>query len=259
MVLAELLREGNFTSAEEDNDEVLLSFESSFSESMLIKVEEEGDIEVVLVVVVAAAVTVTVVVTTLPSNNAGGVLVRGSSSTVVFEADDPAVLLVVSSSLERSLISSSFLLRLMWEDEEEEEEEEEEKDDVVLTTTSGFLEITDFLITGRVELVANSFPVVFEGKTRGTTFSLPELLLSSRTSMIFVFLPFHAFFGGCGAPNVVVVVVVAAFAFEFKVESLLDPESVACLGVCVATGEVILAPRMLSLRPFQAIVSLTCA
>ncbi len=121
-------------------------------------------------------------------------------------------------------------------------EEEEGNDDVVFTPTSGFLEITAIVIT----------PVVFEGMTIGTTFSLLELLLSSLTSMIFVFLPFHAFFGGCGAPAVVVVEAVA-FAFEATIGSLLEPESIACWGVGAATGEVGLAPSMLSLRPFQAI------
>ena len=130
------------------------------------------------------------------------------------------------------------------------EQDEEGDAGVVVTTTSGFLEITDIITTGGGVV---SFPLVFEGMlVVGTTFvSLLELLLllPSRTSIIFVFLPFHAFGGGAPAALVVVVVVVIFVLMGNGVS-----ES-ACLGVG-ATGAIGLeeAPSMLSLRPFQAIV-----
>ena len=165
---------------------------------------------------------------------------------VVFVVDDPEVLFVVSSSLECSgggfMLSSSL-------------EQEEEEDAGVVTTTSDFLEITDIITTGGGVLLliaVGSFPLVFEGMlVVGTTFvSLLELLLllPSRTSIIFVFLPFHAFGGGAPAALVVVVVVIFVLMGNGVSES-------ACLGVG-ATGAIGLeeAPSMLSLRPFQAIV-----
>lgn len=135
-------------------------------------------------------------------------------------------------------------------------EQEEEEDAGVVTTTSDFLEITDIITTGGGVLLliaVGSFPLVFERMlVVGTTFvSLLELLLllPSRTSIIFVFLPFHAFGGGAPAALVVVVVVVIFVLMGNGVS-----ES-ACLGVG-ATGAIGLeeAPSMLSLRPFQAIV-----
>ena len=136
------------------------------------------------------------------------------------------------------------------------EQDEEEDAGVVVTTTSDFLEITDIITTGGGVLLliaVVSFPLVFERMlVVGTTFvSLLELLLllPSRTSIIFVFLPFHAFGGGAPAALVVVVVVVIFVLMDNGVS-----ES-ACLGVG-ATGSIGLevAPSMLSLRPFQAIV-----
>ena len=162
---------------------------------------------------------------------------------VVFVVDDPEVLFVVSSSLECSsgggfMLSSSL------------EQDEEGDAGVVVTTTSDFLEITDIITTGGGVV---SFPSVFEGMlVVGTTFvSLLELLLllPSRTSIIFVFLPFHAFGGGAPAALVVVVVVIFVLMGNGVAKS-------ACLGVGATTGEIGLeeAPSMLSLRPFQAIV-----
>ena len=169
---------------------------------------------------------------------------------VVFVVDDPEVLFVVSSSLECSgggfMLSSSL------------EQDEEEDAGVVVTTTSDFLEITDIITTGGGVLLliaVVSFPLVCERMlVVGTTFvSLLELLLllQSRTSIIFEFLPFHAFGGGTPAALVVVVVVAVVFV-------LMGNGGVAesaCLGVG-ATGAIGLeeAPSMLSLRPFQAIV-----
>lgn len=135
------------------------------------------------------------------------------------------------------------------------EQDEEEDAGVVVTTTSDFLEITDIITTGGGVLLliaVGSFPLVFERMlVVGTTFvSLLELLLllPSRTSIIFVFLPFHAFGGGAPAALVVVVVVIFVLMDNGVSES-------ACLGVG-ATGAIGLeeAPSMLSLRPFQAIV-----
>lgn len=138
----------------------------------------------------------------------------------------------------------------------------EEEQDVVLTSASpGFLEITDIITTGVLVLVAaigadleSFFPFAFKGLVVvPATTSLSMEILLSRTSMIFEFLPFHAFGGGGVAAEV---------AFELvdnsddaAVVEVLEPVSPTCLGVeSAAKGELGLEPSMLSLRPFQAIV-----
>jgi len=142
----------------------------------------------------------------------------------------------------------------------------DEEQDVGLTTTSpGFLEITDIITTGVLVLVAaveadleiSFFPFEFAFKgvvvvePATTSFSL-EILLS-RTSMIFVFLPFHAFGGGGVAAEVGFVLVDDSVDDAALV--VLELESTTCFGVgSAAKGEIGLEPSMLSLRPFQAIV-----
>jgi len=159
-----------------------------------------------------------------------------------------------------------LLLLLVGEVQEVAVVVEEEQDVVLLTTTSpGFLEITDIITTGVLVLVAEveadleisffPFEFAFKGvvvvEPATTSFSL-EILLS-RTSMIFVFLPFHAFGGGGVAAEVGFVLVDDSVDDAALV--VLELESTTCFGVgSAAKGEIGLEPSMLSLRPFQAIV-----
>jgi len=162
------------------------------------------------------------------------------------------------------LVLLLLLLLLVGEVQEVAVVVEEEQDVVLLTTTSpGFLEITDIITTGVLVLVAeveadleiSFFPFAFKGvvvvEPATTSFSL-EIVLS-RTSMIFVFLPFHAFGGGGVAAEVGFVLVDDSLDDAALV--VLELESTTCFGVgSAAKGEIGLEPSMLSLRPFQAIV-----
>ena len=152
---------------------------------------------------------------------------------VVFVVDDPAVLLVVSSSfacwtfLESSCLEGGGML-----------------------TMPSFLEITAIITTAVAAAAAVSPPLVL------VLVAATLSLASSRTSRIFEFLPFQAFGGGSAGDTLFVCIFSDAVLVMFV--SLFEPERFVscCVGVGAASdsGESDLAPSMLSLRPFHAIV-----